>query len=138
MRSRADVQVTVVAQIFNSTGSKFTYGLSVRKPDPAGVAGLSATQTSVVAGNTATAVGAGKVVVHVGASGFVGHVYYIYKDASGNDVRTDGEGDLLAFQTATYNPGLKGVPVVRNLPRRDVRGRRKLGRVEPAVHFHRK
>ena len=32
-------------------------------------------------------------------------------NASGDTVFTDHEGDILAFQTQTYNPGLKGVPV---------------------------
>ncbi len=109
----ADVQVTIVAQTFNNSASKFTYGLSVRKPDQTGLgmAGLSPTATPILSGNTAIGTGVGKIVVHMGSAGFVGRVYYVYLDAAGNEVGTDSEGDLLAHQTATYNPGLKGVPV---------------------------
>jgi 3D (Asp-Asp-Asp) domain-containing protein len=109
-----DTQVTVVAQIFNDTGSQFTYNLSVRKPDQTGtgIAGLSATQSPVLNGNTNGATGVGKVTVHAGATGFVGHVFYGWFDPGGTTEHfTDGEGDLDAFQTQTYNPGLKGVPV---------------------------
>lgn len=105
-----DVRVTVIAQSVEvSTPGQYNFVLSVRRPDPTGVAGLSATPTTVFQSVSATDGRVGIVRVH-NTGAYVAKVSYRWIDASGATQSTGEEDDLLAGQTRDYNPGLKGVP----------------------------
>jgi hypothetical protein len=105
-----DLRVTVVAETFEaSEAGQYNFELSVRKPDQTGVAGLSTTQTPVFTSLTGSSTTVGKVRINAGALGYVGKLSYRYI-VNGLTLATGEEGDHLAFQDKTYNPGAAGVP----------------------------
>ena len=106
-----NIQVTAVVKSASFGGNGvFDYQLSVRMPDDAGIAGLSA-DTSRIYGSDADAINEiGKVRVHLDGA-YYAFISYRYLTPSGEERASGEESAIFDDQTKTYDPGDKGVPV---------------------------
>lgn len=104
-----DIRVTIVLDSATvSSAGQYNIGLSVRKPDPTGVAGLSSVQTPLYVSNAGSSNVVGKVNVR-NVGGYVACVSFFYINSSNQTVQT-GDDCFPTAQSREYDPGTFGVP----------------------------
>ncbi len=88
-----------------STPGQYDYAINVKRPDSAGVAGLSTTPQLVFKSDAPT-VGVGAIELY-NHGGYNARISYRYFDANGTLQYTAEEADVLAGQTRTFDPAGK-------------------------------